>query len=67
MHENNKKLEDIHVVFSSDILLQTDQDNFMKISAFFERKIHLHVGMNELKLTKNDLLILDEADYILLD
>ena len=64
-----KDLRAVYIAFSSPILLKTDQAVYEKLQLTLQLPIHLTVGFDDVveRLTKADLLILDEADYHLLD
>ena len=58
--------ETVHVVFSSDILLQTDKAIYDKIK-LLAIQINPVVGVHAASIKKNDIVILDEGDWHLLD
>ena len=64
-----KDLNAIYIAFPSQILLDTDKDVYVKLNQTLQIDVHLTVGIDAVtsKMTKKDLLILDEADWHLLD
>ena len=58
--------ETVHVVFSSDILLQTDKAIYDKVK-LLGIQINPVVGVHAASIKKNDIVILDEGDRHLLD
>ena len=71
MHKKYKKkgLGKICIAFSSKILLDTDEQVYTILSAILGLKVHLSIDFDDVvkNMDKNDLLILDEADWHLLD
>ena len=64
-----KDLEEIYIAFSSESLLDTDAELYEDMASALKMPVHCSVGMDyaEKNMTKKDLLILDEADWHLLD
>ena len=61
-------LQKVCIAFPSRILLETDREVYEKLKTVLNLEIHLSVGFDEQvqSMTKNDLLILDEGDQLLL-
>ena len=65
----NKDLEAIYIAFSDQLLLDQDKYLYETLRKSLQIPVHLVVSVKDLigKMTKKDLLILDEADKHLLD
>ena len=58
----------VHIVFSSAILEETDREVYEKLRQLLNTNVTLHVGTASLQnVRKKDLVILDEADWHLFD
>ena len=65
----NKELQAIYIAFSDQLLLDQDKYLYETLRKGLQIPVYLEVSVDALKgkLTKRDLLILDEADKHLLD
>lgn len=65
----NKDLKAIYIAFSDQLLLDQDKYLYETLRESLQIPVHLVVSVKDLigKMTKKDLLILDEADKHLLD
>ena len=64
-----KNVDRIYIAFSSDKLLESDQEVYKKLKSALPIEVILVVGTENLadKIGMKDLLILDEADWHLYD
>ena len=69
MAKSNKKERKVIIGFSSQILLDTDNEVYRRLNLVLPIQIKTAVGMSEIikKTTPKDILILDEADSLLFD
>ena len=65
--EKTAKTSTIHIAFSSKILMETDEEIYKLLGKALGGNILLSVGIDHSKVKKDDVLILDEADWHLLD
>ena len=67
--KKHRSVKDIYIVFASKELLDQDKEKFEELNDLMHgRTLHLCVGLKKAKrMTAKDVLIIDEADHILLD
>ena len=58
----------IHVVFSSEVCLEADRPVYEELGKILRKTVRLYVAGELLRIKpKEDIVILDEADYLLMD
>ena len=57
----------IHMVFSSEVCLEADRTVYEELGKILRKKVRLYVPGELLRTKQEDIVILDEADYLLMD